>query len=114
MSLIDIPVITPDNIKLILQQAFSDYSAKLNTKMKVSLNELKNSLVLTADTTIVDIGIACNKDTDIIHVFKDNILVETGYTITNTAITFDAAIVATAEAPVTIKFNVIKATLSTI
>ena len=117
MALPQVPVITPDNLKIILPQILEDYTSKLNTKVKVSMVETKNSVSLTADTTTVTIGIAnYNKDSDILHVFKDNVLVETGYTIStdSLSVTFDAAITATTELPVVIKFDVIKASLSAI
>jgi len=117
MSLPQVPVVTPSNITTILLQVLSDYTSKLNTKMKVSMVESKNSVSITSNTSTVNIGIVnYNKNTDILHVFKDNVIIDTGYTIStdSLSVTFDSAIAGTTVTPVVIKFSGIKAILSPI
>lgn len=134
MALPTITVITPDNLKTIFQSLFTSYPAKLINKLFVKTEELNSSVVLTADTTTVNIGITgYNKTNHVLHVYKTKIIngdaagspftISIGevlvdpseYTIStdSTSITFNSTVAATTTNPVTVKFSVIKSTLQT-
>jgi len=117
MPLPSLNIVTPDNLKSILTDVLNNYTSKLHSKLSVVMDERKNTVPLTTSTTTVSIGLSgFDKNKDILHVYKDNVLVETGYTIStdNLSVTFDTAISATTDIPVNIKFTVIEAVIVTV
>ena len=114
MALPIITVLTPENLKTILLDVFSTYSSKLSAKFSVKNIEFEHKSTITSDTISLPIGISeYNITNDILHIYKDNILIDkTEYTInTDKTVTFNSNITTTVEVPVIIKFIVIQSQL---